>query len=374
MIEQHLGSRKRIRSGRAASNFQWDGGCVRKLFLTILAAAGLAAAAQPPKETPFVPVFAHNFPDPFILPHEGEFLAYATNPEGAAANVQMARSTDLMKWNLVRNGGRLHDAMPTLPTWARKGWTWAPEVMRHRDRHLLYFTAKETRSGLQCVGVAEASDPRGPFTSKATEPLVCQRELGGTIDPHAFRDADGQLYLYYKNDGNHPDYRKSTDIFVQRLTPDGLAVIGESVALLRNDKEWEAHVIESPTMVRQGDRYVMFFSANHFGWEPNQRLSPYAMGFARCEGPMGPCTDAPSNPILYSYNNREAGCLSGPGHQALFETGGRQFIVFHAHGARAACRNANKGRYMYIAPLLWQNGDPQIGVSLRARPPFGERG
>jgi beta-xylosidase len=347
---------------------------VRKTLLTCLALAGLFAPLNAAGTPPFVPVFETNFPDPFILPHSGAFLAYATNPEGAAANVPMARSPDLVNWSLVRGKDGLHDAMPDLPPWAREGWTWAPEVLPHQGRYLLYFTAKEKSSGLQCVGVAAATDPAGPFTSSAVEPLVCQRPLGGTIDPHVFRDSNGQLYLYYKNDGNHPKFGKPTDIFVQRLAPDGLSLIGEPVALLRNDQKWEAHVIESPTMVRQGDRYVMFFSANHFGWEPDQRLSPYAMGFARCEGPMGPCTDAPANPILYSYNSSKAGCLSGPGHQALFETAGRQFIVFHAHAARGGCRNANKGRYMYIAPLLWEAGDPRIGVSLRPAPPMGERG
>jgi hypothetical protein len=60
-------------------------------------------------------------------------------------------------------------------------------------------------------------------------------------------------------------------------------------------------------------------------------------------------------PILYSYNDPKAGCLSGPGHQALFEAGGRQFIVFHAHGARAGgAATRTRGRYMYIAPLLWK--------------------
>lgn len=345
---------------------------MRILALSLLVLAGLLGPAQSASAPPFVAVFETNFPDPFILPHVGEFLAYATNPEGAAVNVPMARSTDLANWSLVRSGDGLHDAMPVLPSWAREGWTWAPEVLPNADGYLLYFTAKERRSGLQCVGVARAADPRGPFISDAAEPLVCQRKLGGTIDPHAFRDFDGQLYLYYKNDGNHPEFRKPTDIFVQRLTPGGLGLTGEATPLLRNDKAWEAHVIESPTMTRAGGRYVLFFSANHFGWETHQRLSPYAMGYAACVGPMGPCTDAPANPILYSYDTREAGCLSGPGHQALFEIQGRQYVVFHAHAARSGCRDANKGRYMYIAPLGWNDGEPQIGPSLR--PPAGQGG
>ena len=40
---------------------------------------------------------------------------------------------------------------------------------------------------------------------------------GGTIDPSAFRDADGALYLYYKNDGNNPAVLKPSQLFVQTL-------------------------------------------------------------------------------------------------------------------------------------------------------------
>lgn len=350
---------------------------MRKLILSALALLATTSAPAPTLANdppPFVPVFSTNFPDPFIMQAGNEFLAYATNANEGRANVQMARSTNLVDWDFVRDGERLLDAMPDLPPWAQEGWTWAPEVIRHQGRYLLYFTARERRSNKQCVGVAESVSPRGPFTSAATEPLVCQRETGGTIDPAVFRDGNGDLYLYYKNDGNA--VRLPTDIFGQKLAPDGLTLTGEPVALLRNDKSWEAHVIESPTMVRQGDSYIMFYSANHFGWEEHQRLSPYAMGFARCEGPMGPCVKHPGNPILYSYHDRQAGCLSGPGHQAVFEAAGRQFIVFHAHGARSGCRRGDLGRYMYVAPLLWRDGTPQVGMSLRpaAAAPAGERG
>jgi beta-xylosidase len=334
------------------------------------ALAGLAPAVSQaePQPQPFVPVYRANFPDPFVLPHEGRYLAYATNADRDQANVQMAVSQDLLNWAPLKDAGKLHDAMPVLPAWAQRGGTWAPEVIRHEDRFLLFFTARETASGRQCTGVAESADPLGPFTSAATEPLVCQRDLGGTIDASPFRDADGRLYLYYKADANAVG--KPTDLFVQSMAADGLGLTGEPVKLLTNDQPWEAHVIESPTMVRRGDAYVLFYSANHFGWEAHQRLSPYAMGYATCAGPLGPCTDAPENPLLYSYTDRKAGCLSGPGHQAVFEADGRQYILFHAHIARGGCQNAKKGRQMYIAPLGWEGGKPVIGTSLR--PPSGK--
>ncbi len=338
------------------------------LFGAGLAATGGVTASDGTGQA-FVPVYRVDFPDPFIIEHEGRFLAYATNATRHRANVQMAVSEDLVSWAPLEEGGRLHDAMPVLPAWAERGWTWAPEVMELDGRYLLYFTARERASGRQCTGVATSADPLGPFASEAAEPLICQRELGGTIDATPFRDEDGQLYLYYKADANAVG--KPTDIFVQPMTPDGKGLTGEAVTLLTNDKPWHAHVIESPTMVRQGDAYVLFYSANHFGWEPHQRLSPYAMGYAMCAGPMGPCEDAPENPILHSYSDRTAGCLSGPGHQAVFEARGRQYIVFHAHIARGGCQNARKGRQMYIAPLGWrEDGRPVIGTSLRpAAPP-----
>lgn len=338
------------------------------LMLAMVMAAAMPAASTPAATgdpRPFEPVFAIDFPDPFVLFHDGGFIAYATNAQGDQANVQMAQSTNLTDWSLVRDGERLKDAMPVLPAWARPGFTWAPEVIATDAGFVLHFTARDRASGLQCLGTAFATDPQGPFTSQATAPLLCQTAEGGTIDSSPFRDADGALYVYYKNDGNNPAFRKTTHIYAQRLSADGLSVVGEPVSLMRNDTDWEAHVIEAPTMVRRGNRYFLFYSANHFGWETHQRLSPYAMGYAVCDSPMGPCTDAPANPLLNSYNDRRAGCLSGPGHQSVFNVGERQFISFHAWAATKGCRKYDNRRFMYVAPLLWQGDRPQLGISLR---------
>lgn len=340
---------------------------MRKILLPLLLALGLAGTASADPAKLFEPVFSTDFPDPFILRNGAEFIAYATNAQRDEANVQMARSTNLADWEPVREGGKLRDAMPVLPPWARNGFTWAPEVLKTPAGFVLHFTAKDRRSGLQCLGAAFSTDPRGPFRSDAAEPLVCQTADGGTIDSHPFRDDDGALFLYYKNDGNNPQFRKPTSIYVQRLSPDGLRVEGAPVALVSNDTKWEAHVIEAPTMVRHGRDYVLFFSANHFGWETHQDLSPYAMGYAKCTGPMGPCTDSPANPILHSFKDRKAGCLSGPGHQSVFSVGARQFMSFHAWAATTGCRRFDNRRYMYVAPLLWEGSEPKIGMGLRSK-------
>jgi beta-xylosidase len=329
---------------------------LRTAFLALTAFASIGAA-----DPAFVPVLNENFPDPFVLADGDGFLAYATNADRGGPNVQVARSSDLRSWTRLDK----HDAMPALPSWAKRGFTWAPEIVKAGNRYVLYFTARHRESDQQCVGAAVSADPLGPFVDAGDKPLVCQHKLGGTIDASPFRDADGKLYLYFKNDGNDDSARTETWLWGQRLSADGLRLEGDPVKLLTNDRPWEGIVVEAPTMVRGPGGYTMLFSANDFAWQPRDRLSRYAMGYASCQGPLGPCTDAPENPILHSYNHREMGCLSGPGHQTLFEVAGRQFLVFHAWAATAGCRDMNRGRYMYIAPLLWDGGKPKLAKSLR---------
>jgi len=330
--------------------------------LLALAAACLGSPAPAASDPSFVPVFRENFPDSFVLLHGSEFIAYATNN---GPNVPMAISKDLVHWAFVGDAnGKRRDALPQLGSWAKTGFTWAPEVIQLGNRYLLYYTASDKRKNMQCIGVASAADPLGPFVDNSPEPIVCQTALGGSIDASPFRDADGKLYLYFKNDGNRVHAR--TSLWAQALAANGVSVTGQAVELIKDDQGWEERVVEAPTMVRSPAGYEMFFSGGFFGWNPEEGgLSPYAMGYASCTGPMGPCTPARDNPLLHSFNDREAGCLSGPGHQSIFTVGQHTFVSFHAWEATSGCRKQDDRRYLYVAPIFWMDGKPQIGQSLR---------
>ena len=326
---------------------------------------GVALAAAAPADPSFVPVLTTNFPDAFVLAHAGEFIAYSTND---GPNVPVAVSRNLRQWTVLTDPAdpkRNYDAMPRLGGWAKEGFTWAPEVLELNGKYLLYYTASARRENMQCVGVAVAADPKGPFIDSTSGPIVCQTKLGGTIDASPFKDTDGSLYLYFKNDGNRVHAR--TSLFGQRLAPDGMSVVGEPQELLKDNEKWEERVIEAPTMVRAPTGYALFYSGGFFGWNPEEGgLSPYAMGYATCSFPLGPCKPSPSNPLLHSFKDKEAGCLSGPGHQSIFNAAGHTFISFHAWAATAACRKAPEdARYLYVAPLFWKNGVPTLGPSVR---------
>jgi len=261
------------------------------------------------------PVISVNFPDPFILKVDDTYYAYSTNSH--SRNVPTATSTDLVNWEIGR------DALPALPRWVNLSTphVWAPEVLRVDDQYLMYYTARDRASNRQCIGLAISDSPQGPFRDQSDTPFICQADEGGSIDANPFRDEDGTLYLYWKNDGNC--CMMPTWIYGQELSPDGLSLIGEPVRLIRNELQWHGPVVEAPTMWRHEDQYYLFYSGNVYAGEA------YAIGYATCEAPLGPCHDAEENPIL-SSNMETTPLVVGPGHQTLIrDAAGETWLVYH---------------------------------------------
>ncbi len=202
------------------------------------------------------------------------------------------------------------------------------------------------------MGRGVARSPAGPFADRWRAPLVCQSGEHGSIDPSPFRDDDGTLHLLWKNDGNCCG--EDTWLYAQRLSPDGTSLTGRRVRLVKEDRGWEASVVEAPTMWREAGRLYLFFSGNAFDSDL------YAVGYATCVGPLGPCRDAPENPILHS-----ACRASGPGHQAIVLDGaGDTWLAYHAYPAEGGDR-----RLLWIDRLRWKTGKPVVsGPTCRPQP------
>jgi beta-xylosidase len=266
-------------------------------------------------------------------------VAYGTNGDGG--NVPTLRSPDLVEWSTGA------DALPELGRWANPGKTWAPEVLRRGDgRFVLYYTAASADLGVQCIGTAVATAAVGPFVDRSHRPLVCQSEEGGSIDAHPFRDRDA-TYLLWKNDGNCCG--KDTFIYSQRLAPDGLRLVGRRARLVEQDAAWEGDLVEAPTLWRERGRLFLFFSANAY------YDSRYAVGYATCETPLGPCRDAPENPIL------KTACEAvGPGHGAIVrDDDGELWFVYHAWPPDAV-GSEYPGRVLWLDRLVFEGGKPVI--------------
>jgi beta-xylosidase len=303
------------------------------------------------------PVINTNFPDPFILKVDDTYYAYSTNSN--SRNVPVATSTDLVNWDIGR------DVMPALARWVNLSGpdVWAPEVIQIEDQFMLYYTARNRHTGRQCIGVAVSDAPGGPFRDTNEEPFICQTEIGGSIDASPFRDEDGTLYLYWKNDGNC--CMMATYIYGQELSEDGLSLVGEPVELVRNDTLWEGLVVEAPSMWLHENAYYLFFSGNVYATEK------YAVGYAVCETPLGPCEDTEENPILASDMESQP-LVVGPGHQTLIlDEAGETWLYYHIWQLTRSGQLTDN-REVWLDRLIWTEDGPRIeGPTRDAQPmPF----
>jgi arabinan endo-1,5-alpha-L-arabinosidase len=313
------------------------------LGLVLLAGCDAGQAPAPAKEradsrtepSAPQPVIDQDFPDPDVLFVDGIYYAYATQRADGSRNVQLATSTDLSTWQVAEQ-----DALPTLPSWATSGRTWAPDVTAVGAGFVMYVTARNADTSLQCIGAATSSSPRGPFEPVEGGPLICPERRGGAIDPASFIDGRDTRYLLWKNDGNCCG--KPTWLHLQRLSTDGLRTAGPPRRLIREDQPWEGDLVEAPTLVRRGDTYVLFYSANSYSGEQ------YATGYAVADRRQGPYRKA-DEPLLTTENTD----VTGPGGQdVVTDSRGRTFILFHGWDPAVVYRG------MYVLPLAWRNDRP----------------
>ncbi|HET9077867.1 MAG TPA: glycoside hydrolase family 43 protein [Acidimicrobiales bacterium] len=256
------------------------------------------------------------------------------------ANVPTAVSTDLVNWT------QAPDALPVLPRWAQPSisMTWAPAALRTATGWVLYYSTEEASSKRECIGAAVATSPAGPYTDRSAAPLLCQRDLGGSIDPSVVAGPAGREYLLWKNDGNsshHPDR-----LWSARLAPEGLGLAGPAHPLMGTDEPWDAGVVEAPAMIpATSGGYWLFYSAGR--WDSQQ----YGTGLARCRTVTGPCVDTSDRPFLYT----SGGMVSPGGLDTFTALDGRMWAAFTA--LVAVPSQWHPGRVYYnrvldIAPVL----------------------
>jgi beta-xylosidase len=295
--------------------------------------------ASPHPLVPTPPVDRRDAPDPFVLADDHRYVLYST--QVGLNNVPVATSSDLRHWSGPT------DALPRLPDWAAWGRTWAPGVVRLDGHYVLYFAAEHAPSGRQCIGVAVSARATGPFVPVGAGPLVCQIDLGGSIDPDPFVDQDGTVVLLWKSDGNAKG--QPSTLFGQRLARDGLTLEGQPSALVTSGASWEQPLIENPSMLTTGDRYLLLYSG---GWWES---AGYAVGYASCASALGPCTKATVDQPLFA----SAGDEAGPGGACVI-TGpaGDHWLAYHAWTSGAVGYGHGGARSLRFARLALVDGRP----------------
>ena len=262
--------------------------------------------------------------DPTIYLSDGKYYMAGTLPDSSKGFI-ILESDDLLNWEVSSPDGGLQ-LSPRSDVYGTTGF-WAPQFLPEGDKVNLFYTANEHVAHAVADGFsgryrASVSTETGSTANKP-EPIdgSC-----GNIDPFLFRDSDGKCYLYHVrfDNGNYlwvGEYDMAT----------GKIIDGTLRPTFRVDQPWEhtqsyesVPIMEGPTLLKLGDTYYLFYSANHF------MSKDYAVGYATAPTPYGPWTKNPDNPIISMSVTGEA----GSGHGDIFtDKEGALRYVFHVHNS-----------------------------------------
>ncbi|AHJ98308.1 glycoside hydrolase family 43 protein [Hymenobacter swuensis] len=341
----------------------------RRTFLQ-QAAAGLAslalinqAAARAAARTYTNPVYAGQFPDPFVLKHNGRYYAFGTTGQGRTPDGRiftLLTSDNLVDWKPA--GGAL-----TPPTGAEGADFWAPEVVYHNGTFYMYYSMGGGAIGASIghrLHVATSKTPEGPYTQAALLDVPASKF---TIDAHAFQDTDGQWYLFYARDFIDSDngYRPGTGLVVDKLI-DMTRLAGQSRTVMRARHDWtvfeknrtmplyggqtfpEWHTLEGPFVRRHNGKYYCFYSGANF-------LTPrYGVDFCVADSIMGPYSEAGGGKgprVLAAVADH----VRGPGHHShvMSPDGKTEYLVYHAWNKEMT------ERQLCIDKLAWTAQGPR---------------
>jgi hypothetical protein len=231
------------------------------------------------------------------------------------------------------------EVLPTLPSWSAPnlgtlliGVVWNPEVFKFGSTYVMYFAVgvKNYHPTSHCIGVAQSNSPTGPFIPSQA-PLVCQLNLGGSIDAQAFFDPSGPngpqnpYYLIWKSDndnlyGNRQATRDlagcvDCSFYVQGLSNDGMTLTDTGNQnwprrIFSADKTWQQGLVEAPQLTWGPDGSIYLFYSGGIAFVTPE----YAVGVARCASITGPCTDLSNTPLIGSNTQGR-----GPGEECLYQ-------------------------------------------------------
>lgn len=236
-------------------------------FICLLVGGGLSLANAQNIDNPVLPGVA----DAGVVKYNGKYFIGGVNTFG-----DFYVSDDLVHW-----GKPVHvvsmDNEWTKGTGAGDNQIHANNMLYLNGQFHLYWSVNYWGKDRHAVHIAHAQsdDVLGPYREPVKATWMDNR-----IDPHVFKDDDGQLYMYMVRftDGNTIWGRKMKN-------PEEFA--GEPVCQFASLPDtWETmdnRVAEGPWVIKYRGRYYMMYNANHTATD----WGNYQLGVAEAESPLG---------------------------------------------------------------------------------------
>lgn len=266
-------------------------------------------------------------------------------------------SSDLEHWE---RGPRVFREMPAwvreiVPT--QRGHFWAPDVVYHDGRYLLYYSVSQFGKNTSAIALASTPtlDPVAPDHAWTDHGVV----IGSTatddfnaIDPAVVRTADGELWLAFGSFWSGIKLVQLDPRTGRRLDSDR-----PMHALARHD------AIEAPHIVPHGTFYYLFVN---WGRCCRGIESTYEIRVGRSQNIRGPYLDragvdmrAGGGTLLLGSD----GPFIGPGHASVLEVDGQYRLGCHFYDG------TDRGRsWLAIQPLAWDDHGWPVVQTAGAQP------
>jgi GH43 family beta-xylosidase len=287
------------------------------------------------------PVYAHDFPDPFILKFAGEYWAYCTGFRRDGRCFGVMHSRDLVNWR------ELNGALAPLP--GEHPCYWAPEVVYENGQFLMYYSVGNEK--LMHLRVAVAEHPAGPFVDSGHK--LTNEDFA--IDAHVFIDEEGTRWLFYAIDFLSHQYIGTGTVRDRMI--DSFTLAGEPQPVTRARYDWQVydparkekggvrwHTVEGPFVLRRKNLYYQMFSGGN--WQNLTYGVSYATSdrIARDDEWEQIADGERVLPILRTIPEQ----VIGPGHNSVVRGPDNQqlFCVYHRW-------EGERGRVLAIDRLDW---------------------
>ena len=298
--------------------------------------------------------------DPVIARSAGAYWVFSTGV-GRGNTVFVRRSKDLYTWTAER------EVFEALPAWTadfepRDRNIWAPDISFFGGSWRLYYSISSFGTNRSAIGLATNAtlDPAAPDHAWVDRGKVLESRPGvdewNAIDPHIFVD-DGVPWLAF---GSY-----WTGIQMRRIDPATGMPSDADTTLYRLASRPGSTAVEAPCIIRSEEAYWLFVS---FDQCCRGAESTYHIVVGRADSVTGPYCDRDGTPMLDGGGTlvlRGYGPYRGPGHCAVLQEDGRDWLVHHFYD-----RDDRGVAKLQVRPLLWPpDGWPIAGEPIPGPPP-----
>ncbi|MGN6369164.1 MAG: arabinan endo-1,5-alpha-L-arabinosidase [Phycisphaerae bacterium] len=252
-------------------------------------------------------------------------------------------SKDLLHWERGKPVNTMAHAWvkEAVPS-GHDGVYWAPDIIKVRDKYLLFFSASAFGKNTSGIGVMEnatldQNDPGYRWKENGLVIMSKENDDFNTIDPAPILDTDGRLWMSFGSFWS--------GIKLVELNPEtGVRISPESPVY--SLAHWDS--IEASYIYPHDGYYYLFVSV---GLCCRGADSTYHTRVGRATKITGPYLDKEGNDMLLGGGtpfSESDGIFIGPGHAGIIEVGGKYYFSCHFYdGSERGVSNLS------VRQLVW---------------------